>query len=196
MRAKATRQTATMSTAFDDDVWLNEPGRWKAGPNTLALTVDPGTDFWRTTHYGFVRDSGHFRGRRVTGDFVAEAKVRAGLKAQYDQAGLMIRFDPERWVKTGLELVDGRHQMSAVVTHGVSDWSVTPLTAAPDVLALRVVRRGDALRIDYAVDGRLWHLHRMAFFPAGLRVLVGPMAASPDGSGFDVEFSGLTVDPT
>jgi uncharacterized protein len=184
-----------MTTPMPEDQWVNEPAEWSAGAGSLSLRTDAGTDFWRTTHYGFVRDTGHFRGRRVAGDFVAEAKVRAAYTDQYDQAGLMVRLDAERWVKTGIELVDGKHQMSAVVTHGVSDWSVTTLAEPPDVLALRVTRDGDALTIDYAVDGRRWHLHRMAFFPPALPVLVGPMAASPDGQGFAVEFTGLTVDP-
>jgi len=177
-----------------DDQWLNEPSRWTVGPGTLSLTTSPRTDFWRTTGYGFVRDTGHFLGRRIAGDFEAEVEVRAGYKDQYDQAGLMVRLDAEHWLKTGIELVDGRHEMSAVVTHGVSDWSITALPAPPQVLALRLLRRGDALRITFAVDGGPPQMHRLAFFPA-LPVLVGPMAASPDGAGFDVEFAGLRVDP-
>jgi regulation of enolase protein 1 (concanavalin A-like superfamily) len=184
-----------MTTGLHDELWLNEPARWRAGLGTLSLTAEKGTDFWRVTHYGFVRDSGHFRGRRVSGDFEAEVKVRAGYQAQYDQAGLMVRLDAERWVKTGIEMVDGRYTMSAVVTHGVSDWSSTILPHTPEVLALRVTRRGDGLRIDYAVDGKRWRMHRLAFFPEALPVYVGPMAASPDGTGFDVEFTALRVDP-
>jgi hypothetical protein len=39
--------------------WLNEPPAWEARGETLIVTVGPQTDFWRTTHYGFVRDTGH-----------------------------------------------------------------------------------------------------------------------------------------
>ena len=38
--------------------WLNEPPAWEARGQTLIVTAGPQTDFWRTTHYGFVRDNG------------------------------------------------------------------------------------------------------------------------------------------
>ena len=39
--------------------WLNEPPAWEVRGETLIVTAGPQTDFWRTTHYGFVRDTGH-----------------------------------------------------------------------------------------------------------------------------------------
>ena len=43
-----------------DGVWLNEPERWTAQGDRLEMVTDRATDFWRETHYGFNRDSGHF----------------------------------------------------------------------------------------------------------------------------------------
>jgi hypothetical protein len=40
--------------------WLNVPAHWQARDDELLVTADPRTDFWRTTHYGFIRDGGHF----------------------------------------------------------------------------------------------------------------------------------------
>ena len=40
--------------------WLNEPSVWSGDASDLTVAVEPETDFWRTTHYGFVRDNGHF----------------------------------------------------------------------------------------------------------------------------------------
>jgi regulation of enolase protein 1 (concanavalin A-like superfamily) len=73
---------------------------------------------------------------------------------------------------------------------------VTRLAARPDVLALRVARSGDAVTVEYALAGGaaggadpvVWQLHRMAWFPSGAPLLVGPMAASPDGAGFTARF--------
>ena len=79
--------------------WHNEPPGWDAQGDTLQVTTEPKTDFWRVTHYGFVRDSGHFRHRQVTGDFVAEVKVVGAYAALYDQAGLMVRIDDTTWLK-------------------------------------------------------------------------------------------------
>jgi regulation of enolase protein 1 (concanavalin A-like superfamily) len=179
----------------NDPVWVNEPSRWRRSGGELTLTTDPGTDFWRHTHYGFVRDSGHFQGTRIGGEFVAGVEVQGDYREQYDQAGLMVRLDAERWVKTGIEFVDGRHDLSAVVTHAVSDWSVAPLAEAPDWVAIRLTRRGDALTVEFAVDGAPWAIHRIAYLPPELPAYVGPMAASPDGGGFDVRFRGWTLRP-
>jgi regulation of enolase protein 1 (concanavalin A-like superfamily) len=35
----------------------------------LRVVTDAKTDFWRETHYGFIRDNGHFFACRVPGDF-------------------------------------------------------------------------------------------------------------------------------
>ena len=40
--------------------WLNEPLDWRIKNCELNVTTGDKTDFWRHTHYGFVRDSGHF----------------------------------------------------------------------------------------------------------------------------------------
>ena len=46
-----------------DGRWLNEPRVWSVDPaGDLSMITDKGTDFWRETHYGFTRDSGHFLG--------------------------------------------------------------------------------------------------------------------------------------
>lgn len=176
-------------------VWHNEPDRWRWSGGELCLTTEPGTQFWRVTHYGTSGDSGHFLGTRKSGEFAAGVEVQAALAADGDQAGLMVRLDAERWIRCGLELVDGRPAMGSVVTHGVSDWAVSPLSTAPEWLAIRAVRRGDCLSIDYAADGGPWLPHRMAYLPTLLRAFVGPMAISPNGQGYDVRLRGWYLNP-
>ncbi|HTA09235.1 MAG TPA: DUF1349 domain-containing protein, partial [Streptosporangiaceae bacterium] len=73
--------------------WINEPGQWSAADGVLTVTADAGSDFWRTTHYGFVRDSGHVYGREVDGDFNLSVRVRGAYADQFDQAGAMVRVD-------------------------------------------------------------------------------------------------------
>jgi uncharacterized protein len=87
--------------------WLNEPPRWREQGGRLSVVTAGGTDFWRTTHYGFVRDSGHFRFDRVSGDFTAEVMVSGDHRELYDQAGLMVRLDAAHWLKAGVEYVEG-----------------------------------------------------------------------------------------
>jgi hypothetical protein len=180
---------------WSDAVWVNEPTRWRRQGADLSLTADGGTDFWRHTHYGFVRDSGHAALTRVPGEFVATVEVQADYRDQYDQAGLMVRLDPERWVKCGIEFVDGTHQLSTVVTHSVSDWSCTPVEELPEWLGIRLTRRGDALTVDFSTAPGRWQMSRLAYLPPDLPAWVGPMAAAPDGTGFDVRFRGFDLQP-
>jgi regulation of enolase protein 1 (concanavalin A-like superfamily) len=161
--------------------WLNEPARWSGSLDDLTVECEPGTDFWRTTHYGFVRDSGHF----AYSSFEDEVAVRfrGELAAQYDQAGLMLRVDAEHWIKAGIELADGRAWLSVVVTRGVSDWSQQP-APSPDAdgwWTVRAVRGGDAVQVFCGSDP-------IRLAPLAGSVMAGPMCAAPEGPGFTARF--------
>jgi regulation of enolase protein 1 (concanavalin A-like superfamily) len=163
--------------------WLNEPARWSGDLDGLTVEVEPKTDFWRTTHYGFVRDSGHFAYEELDRELVL--RFRGDFAAQYDQAGLMLRVDAENWIKAGIELADGRAWLSVVVTRGLSDWSQQP-APAPDGdgwWTVRAVRDGDAVQL-LAGDQPI----RLAPLPRDATVLAGPMCAAPEGPGFTARF--------
>ena len=176
--------------------WLNEPPLWSAQGAGLTFTTAPKSDFWRKTHYGFIRDNGHVYATAVTGDFVATARFTGAYTTLYDQAGLMVRADEENWLKCGIEYVEGIHYASAVVTRDFSDWSVSPMgPTAPD-LNLRVTREGATLTVEVAVGDGPLGLLRSAYLPMGDQVLVGPMACSPGELGFAVTFSDWSVTPS
>jgi regulation of enolase protein 1 (concanavalin A-like superfamily) len=60
-------------------------------------------------------------------DFVIETSFLLTPLNQFDQAGLIVHFNADCWVKTGLEYVDGKARLSCVVTNnGYSDWSTQP----------------------------------------------------------------------
>ena len=166
--------------------WVNEPTQWAVGDG-LTVTTDRDTDFWQTTHYGFVRDTGHILGRLLTGDFTIEATFDGDYTDQYDQAGLALRIDQKNWIKTGIELVDGRQQLSVVVTRDFSDWSV--VAAEPGSrTTIRAERKGDTVTI--LAGGEML---RLAYFPPVVAVHAGVMCASPTGAGFRVRFSDVIV---
>ena len=173
--------------------WYNEPPMWTVDDSTITVKSGPKTDFWRTTHYGFIRDNGHFYCLPVAGDFLVEAKVSGAYMSLYDQAGLMVRVDEANWIKCGIEFVDGVQQVSAVVTREYSDWSVAPLPDNPVALWLRLTRRGAAIQISYALDGVHYQMLRLAYLTPAQTMSVGLMCASPDGAGFPVTFEGLTI---
>ncbi|MGK7951658.1 MAG: DUF1349 domain-containing protein [Xenococcaceae cyanobacterium] len=177
--------------------WLNEPVNWSNSDKQIVVNTLPKTDFWRITHYGFIRDNGHFYFERVNTDFVVDVEIRGNYKALYDQAGIMIRVDEKHWIKAGIEYVDGVQNLSAVVTHNYSDWSMTPLHPSPSSLRLRVERHQEAIHISYADENSNYVPFRLAYFPSELseasaqrerELQVGIMCASPEGEGFEVVF--------
>ncbi|MFO7322055.1 MAG: DUF1349 domain-containing protein [Chloroflexota bacterium] len=174
--------------------WLNEPRSWRYEGDALVITSDAQTDFWRKTHYGFIRDNGHFFGKRVEGDFTAQVKVIGQYTTLYDQAGLMVRQDETCWMKTGIEYVDGVQYVSAVVTRDYSDWSVSPLRESPEALWIRVRREGGSLEVHYSLDGADFTLLRVTYLTPD-PVQVGVMLASPQGEGFVARFEGLEIRP-
>lgn len=181
--------------SFKDCNWNNEPKKWSITANTLNITTDDKTDFWRETHYGFKRDNGHFFGTTVKGDFTAQMRFRGVYESLYDQAGLMVRVDTHNWIKTGIEFTDGEHALSTVVTVEKSDWSVGKLKGNAENIFLRVTIAKGALRVQASTDGLLWPLFRLAPFPECEQYMIGPMCCSPERAGFEAEFSEFTLGP-
>jgi regulation of enolase protein 1 (concanavalin A-like superfamily) len=173
--------------------WHNEPPSWKAVGDTITVRAGPKTDFWRKTHDGAVRDSGHFYFQEVSGDFVAEVGFRGEYRALYDQAGLMVRLDDSNWLKCGIEFFEGVQHASAVVTRDFSDWAVVALYEAPPKLWLRVVREGYTFTIYYSLDGAAYTMLRQAYLTHAPAVSVGVMCCAPTGDGFMTVFEGFTV---
>jgi len=188
---------AAMAQSFTTMHWLHAPAKVTRTPTTLQVQVQGGTDFWRVTHYGFIRDNGHFFYQEQPGDFIAKVKVVGQYKDLYDQAGLMIRLDEKNWIKTGIEYVKGVQNVSAVVTREVSDWSVVPRQDSPAAVWLTLLRKGDYVEIQYSFDNQDFKMLRLAYFPPtpGRKVQIGVMCAAPDGKGFPVEFTDFSVTP-
>lgn len=175
--------------------WYNPPAAWKEENGSLSVTTAAHSDFWRKTHYGFIRDNGHFYYQDAPGDFILEVRVDGQYKDRYDQAGLMLRVDAANWIKTGIEFFDGHQHVSAVVTREFSDWSVIRLAAPQPSLWLRVTRVAETVQVFYALDGQNYSLLRLAYLQPSAVTQVGPMCASPDGAGFDILFHDFTVKP-
>ncbi len=173
--------------------WHNPPKYWHNHEGKIWVKTGLKTDFWRTTHYGFIRDSGHFFYGEVSGNFVATVRFWGRYEALYDQAGLMVRADDQYWMKCGIEFVEGVQYVSAVVTRNRSDWSVAPLAGQPESLWMRVHRRGEVIEVKYSLDGEDYRLLRLADFPERETLTVGLMCASPEREGFEVTFDNFSI---
>ncbi|KIW69934.1 hypothetical protein PV04_02248 [Phialophora macrospora] len=121
----------------------------------FQITVSPGTDIWDKppSIHSFnapiiYRTStvGTFKSARVT--------VTAAWKDQYDQGGLFLGIqtkDTPRWVKTGIEFLDGVPLVGTVAKDRWADWSLRPLLA--ETLSIEGVA---IIEIENASDGSLW----------------------------------------
>jgi regulation of enolase protein 1 (concanavalin A-like superfamily) len=173
--------------------WLNQPKKWSGNAQKLNVTVDPGTDFWRVTHYDFIRDSGPFYYQVAAGNFEATVKVTGSYQELFHQAGLMVRIDNKNWIKTGIEYVDGVQNVSAVVTREVSDWSVVPRNDSPKSIWLKLLRKGDYVQIEYSFDNKAFKMLRLAYFPPNVKAQIGVVAAAPGKKSFPVVFENFVV---
>ncbi len=173
--------------------WFNEPEEWDITDNVLTMAVTPRSDYWRISHYGFTVDDAPFYYAEYGGEFEAKVKISGDYKARFDQAGLMLRIDHENYIKAGIEFVDGCYNISAVVTHRTSDWSVIALDRAVPYIWIKAVRRLDAVEIFFSFDDVNYQLMRNAWMQDNIPMKVGLMGACPDGDGFTARFEHFSV---
>ena len=174
--------------------WLHQPAHWTETPDTLTATVPPGTDYWQVTHYGFIRDNGPLRYQERSGNFEAKVRVSGEYRELYHQAGLMIRIDEKNWIKAGIEFVNGKQNLSVVVTREFSDWSIRPGIANPEFIWLRLQRYNDTVQISYSEDNQQWSMLRLAFFPSQVPVRIGMLAAAPGKEALKVTFDHFSIE--
>ena len=171
--------------------WLNEPAEWSVG-DSLTARAEASTDFWRKTHDSEIRHNGHFYFDSVSNDFKASVKVAGQYNSRYDQAGIMVLFEEQTWLKCGVELLGGRQHASAVVTRDCSDWSISPL-ANPPAIWIQCERQATTFTVRYSVDGRNFETIRQSFLAEASEQQVGLMLAAPTGNGFDVRFEDFVL---
>lgn len=184
---------SAMAQSLEKMQWFNEPEKWEIKNNTLSMFVTPQSDYWRISHYGFTVDDAPFYYATYGGEFEVKVKITGDYKARFDQMGLMLRIDHENHIKAGVEFVDGKFNLSTVVTHKTSDWSVIALDNTPSFVWIKAVRRLDAVEVLYSFDDKTYTMMRNAHLQDNIPVMVGLMAACPDGKGFDAKFENFKV---
>ncbi|XP_065900161.1 uncharacterized protein [Dysidea avara] len=134
----------------------------------VGLLVQPAdkTDFWRITYYDppFVKHDGvTLTCKAPTSINTWSIETEFSLKAvhQFDQAGIIVKIDSERWMKTGIEYVDGIPRMSAVVTNHYSDWSTQSWGGDSSHVRVRVSKIRDSLVAEYYRNDQ-WVFMRIA----------------------------------
>lgn len=176
-----------------DGAWTHPPLRQEIDDGQLVVTAVEGSDAWRHTAYGFVHDSEHALLAPLAIGEAMEVSFRAPWQGQFDQAGMLIRADAERWVKAGVEFSDDHLGLGAVVTAPRSDWSIGYVDEWRDAgITVRVSRWPDALIIRARAEAGAWRLVRVAPFDIEEPVTAGPFLAAPTRSGLVVHFTRWT----
>lgn len=176
-----------------DGRWTTRPAHVAESDGDLEVTAVEGSDAWRLTSYGFVHDTEHALLAPFPQDTAMEVEFTAAFGEQFDQAGLFVRAGAEHWVKAGVEYADGACQIGAVVTDGVSDWSLAPMpTWKGRRIRVRVSRSGDALTVRAGtVDaGGACELQLVRVIPwdPHLDAEAGPLVCAPSRPGLVVPF--------
>ena len=180
--------------------WQNPPSVWEINHDSSRLVIKPDapTDFWQKTHYGFRVDNGHFLFAEVSGDAIVTAEIRSHLVHQYDQAGLMVRFSANCWLKASNEFEPGGpSQLGTVVTNfGFSDWSLQNCPYG-DSFSLRVRREGADFLVEHAsTENGPWNLMRVAHLHSASEPVaqMGLYACSPKEAGCLVDIGFLRIE--
>ncbi|MFK4221650.1 DUF1349 domain-containing protein [Streptomyces sp. NPDC019890] len=183
-------------TPWDEAVWLNRPPAVERDGDDLVVTTAGGSDFWRRTSYGFIRDDGHALLAGFPEGTAVEVTFESDLPDLYDQAGVMVRVDERTWVKAGVEATDGTPHLGAVVTHDTSDWSLAPVPEwAGKPVTVRASRSGGALTIRARSGDGPWRMVRLAHLSSAATATAGPFCCSPQREGLQVRFTGFTFGP-
>ncbi|SFD16690.1 DUF1349 domain-containing protein [Tropicimonas isoalkanivorans] len=191
-----TPPSRSLPRSLEGAEWTNPPPNWSVDADgTVHACSGKQTDFWRRTHYGFIRDDGHALLTPRLGEFTATLTFAGDYETLYDQAGLMLRAGPEHWVKFGVEVTDGVPNLSCVVTHGVSDWSARAMPEAMHrTITIRATRIGDALLLQSQEGDAGWRMERLAPWPVEpAQVDVGLYLCSPQRGGFTARFPSFEV---
>ena len=174
--------------------WYNEPGEYAVKDGCLIVRPSADTDFWQKTCYGFTPDSGHLLYLELSGDFDLETHAHFRFANQYDQAGLMVRTDPEHWLKTSVEYEPvGPASLGVVMTDVHSNWSISGFEG--DHIHLRVRRVGDVFGVYHSLDGEKWNLMRLGWLALSDPVQAGVYACAPKGAGMEARFDFLQISP-
>lgn len=184
---------STQAQTLEKMQWFNEPEQWEIKGKALTMSVTPHSDYWRISHYGFTVDDAPFCYATYGGEFEVKVKITGDYKVRFDQAGLMLRIDKENYIKAGIEFVDGKFNLSTVVTHHTSDWSVISLDKPVPYIWIKAVRRKDAVEVFYSFDDQTYTMMRNAWMQDNTPMMVGVMGACPDGEGFNATFEHFKV---
>lgn len=174
-------------------------------PNDFTVTAKAETDLWEkppSTHS--FNCPVLYRDMKLSSFKKARVALAAEWKELYDQGGLCIIINKtdgsRKWVKTGIEFVEGAPHISTVASDRWSDWSLRPMPSQGGSGAtIEMAKEKDGSLWVYLVEGvKRSPLRSVTWFFDGNEdeeCWVGVYAAKPKGTdNIDVSFSHLVIE--
>jgi regulation of enolase protein 1 (concanavalin A-like superfamily) len=173
---------------WSDGDWINEPNATTTAVDELVVSAQQGSDLWRSRGSGCLRDSGHALLHPFNRGDVMDVSFVLDFHHHFDQAGVVVRSSPTSWIKAGIEIHDGVAHVGAVVTSGLSDWSMTPVPAwRSSVVTVRIAWVDASVAVSARSSQAAWRPLRLAPWTAP-HAGAGPYCASPERDGLRVRF--------
>ncbi|PHH92908.1 hypothetical protein CDD83_3739 [Cordyceps sp. RAO-2017] len=172
------------------------------GKSTFTISAEANTDIWKKppSRDDFNAPYQTHSKRPVSSFRAATLTFTATYSQQYDQAGILLLFRnpsssssssaPAKWIKAGIEVLDGTPRLSTVGCDNWADWSVAP---APDPAAVLAGRRPITLRLE-ARSSSLWVYHLGDGDRHPLRELCWPFG-EPAADGWELEVAAVVARP-
>ena len=177
--------------------WIRAPKNYKISKDKIEIFTEPKTDLWQRTYYGFRNDNAPVL-QLVTDEkyFSFTVKASYDYKRRFDQCGVVVYLDGEKWLKASVEYENGTMQRlgSVVTNHGYSDWATVDVDAAVNTVWYRLSRREYDYCIECSFDGvnfkqmRICHLSE-----GGGEIRFGIYACSPEQSSFKAVFTEMEL---
>ncbi|PNS17996.1 Hybrid signal transduction histidine kinase K [Sphaceloma murrayae] len=173
---------------------------------SFSLTIPSSTDVWaKPPSRNAFNAPFIYQTLRLSQLTSVQITVTASWTQQYDQGGIMVvvpskTSQPDRWVKSGVELLDGVARVGTVARDIWADWSLHPVVHGDGKTATVLFenKTGDALWV-YLIgeDGKRHPLREVTWW-AGLdgeqEVQVGVYGAKPSTEGkLKVEYRHLEI---
>lgn len=171
--------------------WTKEPVAARMDGDRFVVEAREGSDFWEKTFYGFCHRDGHAILAPWDGTEAIEVSFDlSSFTELYDQAGLMLWYGEDQWIKAGVEVNDGVAHVGAVVTNTYSDWSLSPVPEwGGRIVTIRASYDNEAVIIRARTDEHAWRTIRVARFAHPTNKHAGLFLCSPKRAGFEVAFT-------
>lgn len=168
--------------------WLNEPENVIFTDKEMKIIAKPQTDFWQSLHHNFAKDDGHFFFLPQQNNFEVIILWRASKTSNFNQCGLMVRFNDKNWFKASL-----MHQNknlpeigSCVTIDGHSDWAGVMLDTCPNKIWYKLIRKDNDFIAYYSLDGtKFIRLRQFYIDTDNTAIKVGAYICSPQDSSFE-----------